>query len=44
MLESLKQKIERDLDRRCDKLVRWQEGNFACRYAAAEKPDVLRRW
>ena len=46
MIESLKQKIERDLDVRSDDSAdggRDRE-NFAARYAAAERQHFLRRW
>jgi long-chain acyl-CoA synthetase len=42
MIESLKQKIERDLDDSADG-GRGRE-NFAARYAAAERQHFLRRW
>ncbi len=46
MIESLKQKIERDLDVRSDDSADGGCGreNFAARYAAAENQHFLRRW
>ena len=46
MIESLKQKIERDLDVRSDDSADGDRGreNFAARYAAAERQHFLRRW
>ena len=46
MIESLKQKIERDLDVRSDDSADGGRGreNFAARYAAAENQHFLRRW
>jgi len=46
MIESLKQKIERDLDVRSDDSADGGRGreNFAARYAAAERQHFLRRW
>ncbi len=38
MIESLRQKVERDLDERGDR------ANFAARYVAAERQHFLRRW
>ena len=46
MIESLKQKIERDLDVRSDDCADGGRGreNFAARYAAAASQHFLRRW
>jgi long-chain acyl-CoA synthetase len=44
MIESLKQKIERDLDVRSDDSADGGRENFAKRYAAAERQHFLRRW
>ena len=46
MIESLKQKIERDLDVRSGDSADGDRGreNFAARYAAAERQHFLRRW
>jgi len=46
MIESLKQKIERDLDVHSDDSADGGRGreNFAARYAAAENQHFLRRW
>ncbi len=46
MIESLKQKIERDLDVHSDDSADGGRGreNFAARYAAAERQHFLRRW
>ncbi len=42
MVESLKQKIERDLDDRADNV--YSREDFAARYAAAKNQHFLRRW
>ena len=46
MIESLKQKIERDADEDCDGVRRQASTatNFAARYAAAKSQHFLRRW